>query len=286
MSKKHNTHHFQLFNFLNNTKDKMECCICILSIKKKDLGFLKCKHYFHIDCIKKWLEKKQDCPICRKESSSVFNIDKKEIKVKLNPTLITPILIPRRSSRLESHQRLHYSQSREVIQLKIRKLVAEREAIQRKILKQSHQRLHYSQSKEVIQLKIRKLVAEREAIQRKILKQSVESETAIKKREDEILKRCHINAQIKENNSTKYYFNLYQEKKEVRKIMNQSTRRMKQAVKRETSLREKMKQVVKSYTAEKERLKQTVERETLIRERMKKKDEINFLQEFVFRVWT
>jgi len=50
-----------------------ECVICCDGIKKGEkVMILNCsgKHYFHEDCIKKWLKRKIRCPICR--SSNVF----------------------------------------------------------------------------------------------------------------------------------------------------------------------------------------------------------------------
>ena len=29
------------------------------------LGILKCRHDFHTDCIKKWLQVKNACPVCK-----------------------------------------------------------------------------------------------------------------------------------------------------------------------------------------------------------------------------
>ena len=48
-----------------------QCHICIEDYQSnEDLIYLDCKHYFHRDCIKKWLlESSSKCPICRKQVS-------------------------------------------------------------------------------------------------------------------------------------------------------------------------------------------------------------------------
>lgn len=40
-----------------------DCCICLSS--GNEWGELPCKHQFHYDCISKWLQIKNHCPICR-----------------------------------------------------------------------------------------------------------------------------------------------------------------------------------------------------------------------------
>ncbi len=42
------------------------CCICQLSLKDEPiLRKLECKHLFHLECIDKWFEEKNKCPVCR-----------------------------------------------------------------------------------------------------------------------------------------------------------------------------------------------------------------------------
>ena len=64
-----------------NSQDKM-CVICFEEMKlNSDFGIssLSCSHHFHSECIKKWLEKKTNCPCCR-EKSFQWNILKKEFE--------------------------------------------------------------------------------------------------------------------------------------------------------------------------------------------------------------
>ncbi len=52
---------------LNDIELNEKCSICLTSKeekKNKKFGKLKCNHIFHIDCIKKWLIIKPNCPLC------------------------------------------------------------------------------------------------------------------------------------------------------------------------------------------------------------------------------
>jgi len=71
----------------DKVKDEIQCCICTELVQDKNYGCLECKHVFHFGCIEKWLKRSQTCPICRNDSSSVFDKDKKEIKIKLDSNL-------------------------------------------------------------------------------------------------------------------------------------------------------------------------------------------------------
>ena len=48
-------------------KDNKECCpICLENFNEKEiLTTLPCYHTFHKVCIKAWLEKNSNCPVCR-----------------------------------------------------------------------------------------------------------------------------------------------------------------------------------------------------------------------------
>ena len=46
-----------------------------LGIKNKEISTLKCGHQFHKECISKWLEKKNKCPLCRQIVNEELNLD-------------------------------------------------------------------------------------------------------------------------------------------------------------------------------------------------------------------
>lgn len=49
-----------------NDQDDGSCVVCLEDYNDKDLlGVLKCSHDFHADCIKKWLQVKNSCPVCK-----------------------------------------------------------------------------------------------------------------------------------------------------------------------------------------------------------------------------
>ena len=52
-----------------------ECGICLNSLNETEVcGNMKCKHYFHCECIQKWLENKNTCPVCRADFD-LFKVD-------------------------------------------------------------------------------------------------------------------------------------------------------------------------------------------------------------------
>ena len=43
-----------------------DCCICLEKLSsKKTIKLNDCSHEIHFHCIKKWLKKNNDCPLCR-----------------------------------------------------------------------------------------------------------------------------------------------------------------------------------------------------------------------------
>ncbi|CAD8127728.1 unnamed protein product [Paramecium sonneborni] len=49
-------------------EDHMKCLICLCEYEEDDLvKTIPCLHYFHDDCIEKWLKKSRHCPICKNE---------------------------------------------------------------------------------------------------------------------------------------------------------------------------------------------------------------------------
>ena len=44
--------------------DQNECIICFENLYDFNISVLKCGHFFHYKCIKKWSEKNNICPLC------------------------------------------------------------------------------------------------------------------------------------------------------------------------------------------------------------------------------
>jgi hypothetical protein len=45
-----------------------KCVICLTDLKEKQMvKGLKCKHFFHPECIDPWLKGKDECPVCRQK---------------------------------------------------------------------------------------------------------------------------------------------------------------------------------------------------------------------------
>ena len=61
--------------------EKQECSICLMKTKKP-MCKTKCGHFFHITCIKKWMKKSANCPLCRtqlREESNLIELILEEI---------------------------------------------------------------------------------------------------------------------------------------------------------------------------------------------------------------
>ena len=60
------------------TEDKKRCSICLENFKNGDDSIiLPCIHIFHAECIKKWMKKKNACPICKSkiDNNEIDDID-------------------------------------------------------------------------------------------------------------------------------------------------------------------------------------------------------------------
>ena len=56
-----------------------ECCICLNPIEKKDEARItSCRHRYHHECIRKWTERDNTCPQCRRRYNYIINIQKKK----------------------------------------------------------------------------------------------------------------------------------------------------------------------------------------------------------------
>lgn len=52
---------------ISNTETKIE--------ENNDISTLECGHQFHIDCISKWMERKNEYPLCRQKINNKYNKD-------------------------------------------------------------------------------------------------------------------------------------------------------------------------------------------------------------------
>ncbi|XP_075477191.1 putative E3 ubiquitin-protein ligase RHA4A [Primulina tabacum] len=55
-----------LFDDYHKARDPL-CCVCLgeFELKEELLQVPSCKHIFHIDCIRHWLQSSSTCPLCR-----------------------------------------------------------------------------------------------------------------------------------------------------------------------------------------------------------------------------
>lgn len=57
----------QYLKYKKTRSNDLLCSICILDIEKNTKhAVLECNHFFHKECIRKWLTKKMNCPCCRR----------------------------------------------------------------------------------------------------------------------------------------------------------------------------------------------------------------------------
>lgn len=67
---------FSLETGIYNLKDTLSCCICLNDIEEGE-KFTKtyCSHFFHKDCVERWLKENVKCPVCRRNSITGEIID-------------------------------------------------------------------------------------------------------------------------------------------------------------------------------------------------------------------
>lgn len=49
----------------NYVEDYENCSICLLELCEDFITVTKCNHIFHNKCLDKWIENKNECPLCR-----------------------------------------------------------------------------------------------------------------------------------------------------------------------------------------------------------------------------
>ncbi|CAF1099410.1 unnamed protein product [Didymodactylos carnosus] len=66
-------------------KEKVEavaCSVCLCPIAcGSDVPLIECLHNFHTECLQKWLETKEECPLCRYK---IMNADDRSFKILRN----------------------------------------------------------------------------------------------------------------------------------------------------------------------------------------------------------
>jgi len=56
---------------VQSNEDEFECTICITPVDNGDrVGVTTCGHIFHSDCLKLWIARKNQCPLCKAEIAS------------------------------------------------------------------------------------------------------------------------------------------------------------------------------------------------------------------------
>ncbi|KAI2497728.1 hypothetical protein MHU86_16770 [Fragilaria crotonensis] len=59
-------------SFVDSDDDGVLCAICYSGIDEGDrVGNIPCHHLFHVDCLKPWLKKKNECPLCSTRSIAI-----------------------------------------------------------------------------------------------------------------------------------------------------------------------------------------------------------------------
>ena len=79
---------------------KYECDICLTN-EVKSLSQLNCNHLFHSDCINKWLQQKDTCPLCRAEFNDFNEIEKIKFKFEIEIDKIEQECIIKREEKIE-----------------------------------------------------------------------------------------------------------------------------------------------------------------------------------------
>ena len=53
---------------IDEVTQSKECSICLCNFESSDrVGKLPCRHMYHEDCLNKWIDKHNTCPVCRLE---------------------------------------------------------------------------------------------------------------------------------------------------------------------------------------------------------------------------
>ncbi|ESW18484.1 hypothetical protein PHAVU_006G045000 [Phaseolus vulgaris] len=62
-------------NLEGSTSDEQEIDLCIICQdeykNKEEIGILQCGHEYHADCVRRWLQEKNVCPLCKSKALSI-----------------------------------------------------------------------------------------------------------------------------------------------------------------------------------------------------------------------
>ena len=58
-----------------DSRKETECAICLEEFQRNDIikEFYKCKHIFHKECLKNWLKRSNECPLCKYDLTEDIN---------------------------------------------------------------------------------------------------------------------------------------------------------------------------------------------------------------------
>jgi len=60
----------------NSNNNNPTCTICFINIEDQErIGLLSCEHYFHVECLKQWLQRRNTCPLCQKQNIAAPQYD-------------------------------------------------------------------------------------------------------------------------------------------------------------------------------------------------------------------
>jgi len=77
---------YKLLDNIDTTNINNECVICLEDIDNNKV-ILNCNHAFHKKCALNWMGVSQNCPICRKDTKYILNLEPEK-----NETIIIEII--------------------------------------------------------------------------------------------------------------------------------------------------------------------------------------------------
>ena len=72
---------FKNIDKFTNVLQEKECPICLCKYKITDkIKELPCRHIYHKKCLKSWLERSDNCPLCKFDLKTEINKRKEELE--------------------------------------------------------------------------------------------------------------------------------------------------------------------------------------------------------------